>query len=132
MSGPWYEQEQPDADYVRKHQLGLWKLKVGRNQLSESTIELIEHILLIYIPDGTTGFGSYRGYASFGLDKCLSESIYRALTSKLHARTLAMKKLRLYFAPLVVHHLYKPQGISYKNVKKNTNIGKEKLSKKLI
>jgi hypothetical protein len=126
MSGPWYEQEQPDAEYVRNHQLGLWKLKVGSNQLSKSTIELIEHILLIYIPDGTTGFGSYRGYNSFGLDKRLSESIHRALTSKLHARTQAMKYLRRHFAPLVVHHLYKPEGIGYKNVKENTNIGTEK------
>lgn len=124
MSGPWYEQEGPNAEYVRNHQLGIWKSKVGSNQLSESTIELIKFVLLTHIPDTKTDFGSYRGYNSFGLGRSLLTSIETNLIFKLCARTKAMNVLRRCLAPLVIHHLYRPKGVGYKNIKENTNVGK--------
>lgn len=127
MSGPWYEEQGPDAEYVRNHQLGIWKLKVGSNQLCESTIDLIKHVLLIHIPDSTppNSFGSYRGYATFGLEITTKNNIEKTLIFKLHARTKAMNKLRYHFLPLVMHYLYKPGGIRFSNIKKTTNVGKK-------
>jgi hypothetical protein len=123
----WYEQEGPNAEYVRNHQLGIWKSKVGSNQLSESTIELIKFVLLTHIPDTKTDFGSYRGYNSFGLGRSLLTSIETNLIFKLRARTKAMNVLRRCLAPLVIHRLYRPKGVGYKNIKENTNVGNKLL-----
>lgn len=73
MSGPWYECQGPDAAYVRKHQLERYKRQLNAD--TNFTDNMITEILEKVIPDGTTGFGSYRGYATFGLDDRLKSQI---------------------------------------------------------
>ena len=73
MSGPWYECQGPDAAYVRKHQLERYKRQLNAD--TRFTDSMITEIIEKVIPDGTTGFGSYRGYATFGLDDKLKSQI---------------------------------------------------------
>ena len=67
--GPWYEIEGPSANDVRKDIFK--KIKNGQFfevEIAEITDMRLEQILLINIPDTKTDFGSWRGYATFGLD----------------------------------------------------------------
>mgnify|MGYP001189352638 CR=1 FL=1 len=68
-AGPWYEIEGPSANDVRKDIFK--KIKNGQFfevEIAEITDMRLEQILLINIPDTKTDFGSWRGYATFGLD----------------------------------------------------------------
>ena len=68
-TGPWYEIEGPSANDVRKDIFK--KIKNGQFfevEIAEITDMRLEQILLINIPDTKTDFGSWRGYATFGLD----------------------------------------------------------------
>ena len=68
-TGPWYEIEGPSANDVRKDIFK--KIKNGQFfevEIAEITDMRLEQILLRNIPDTKTDFGSWRGYATFGLD----------------------------------------------------------------
>ena len=68
-TGPWYEIEGPSANDVRKDIFK--KIKNGQFfevEIAEITDMSLEQILLRNIPDTKTDFGSWRGYATFGLD----------------------------------------------------------------
>jgi len=70
--GPWYEIEGPSANDVRKDIFK--KIKNGQffeveiAEIAEIDDKRLEQILLINIPDTKTDFGSWRGYATFGLE----------------------------------------------------------------
>ena len=62
--GPWYEQTGPDAKYVRDDIYCKFK-----NNLNKINNKELETILLQNIPDSKTDFGSWRGYATFGIEE---------------------------------------------------------------
>ena len=70
--GPWYECQQPTADYIRDHHFKKLKQAQGGKQLND---DILRSILLKHIPDTMTNFGSWRGYLTFGLDAKLVREI---------------------------------------------------------
>ena len=81
-SGPWYECHEPDAKYVRDSQFVKYKREA--NVAIGLKPYMIMKILEEVIPDGTTGFGSYRGYATFGLDDKFKSLIEALIEFKRH------------------------------------------------
>ena len=77
--GPWYEIEGPSANDFRKDIFK--KIKNGQffeveiAEIAEIDDKRLEQILLINIPDTKTDFGSWRGYATFGLDSSIVTKI---------------------------------------------------------
>ena len=67
-AGPWYEETGPDAKYVRE--IIFQKFKTDEIEKKE-----LEIILLKNIPDTKTDFGSWRGYATFGLEETIIKKI---------------------------------------------------------
>ena len=113
---PWYEDTCPDAAYVRRDILN--KLKRKYSIYSKETVN---RILLKHIPDSKTDFGSYRGYATFGLEKDIWSSIYKDMDVFIRATEIIRDKL----TPYVIHWLYKPKGIRMKLVSQQTLVGKK-------
>ena len=72
-SGPWYETSGPSANSVRNDMFT--KIKNGLFSEVEITDENLERILLENIPDTKTDFGSWRGYATFGLESSIVKKI---------------------------------------------------------
>lgn len=72
-SGPWYERGGPSANDVRQDMFA--KIKNGMFSEVEITDENLERILLENIPDTKTDFGSWRGYATFGLESSIVKKI---------------------------------------------------------
>lgn len=73
MSEPYYETTGPDATFVRNDIFN--KLKHYENDESGLSLLKIKEIIENHIPETMTNFGSFRGYASFGLDP----DIYRRI-----------------------------------------------------
>ena len=74
--GPWYESTGPSADFVRKDIFRTIKKKPDeRIIVDEERDEKIIAILLKNIPDTMTGFGSWRGYFTFGFNKKIMGSL---------------------------------------------------------
>ena len=71
--GPWYETSGPSANDVRNDMFT--KIKNGLFSEVEITDENLERILLENIPDTKTDFGSWRGYATFGLENSIVKKI---------------------------------------------------------
>ena len=113
----WYEETGPDATYVRGDVRD--KLKYSYNTIY--TKETVDHILLKHIPDSKTDFGSYRGYATFGLEKNIWSDIYKDMD----ALIMATDTIRDKFTPYVVHWLYKPKGIRMKVIAQQTLVGEK-------
>ena len=68
MNGPWYEMSGPNSQSVRDNLFGThYTYKQGKKPLGLKSYK-IRKAIKNHIPDGTTGFGSYRGYATFGAD----------------------------------------------------------------
>ena len=65
---PFYEVTGPDAKYIRQDVFAKFKT-------DKITDEELEAILLKNIPDSKNDFGSWRGYATFGLDEALFNNI---------------------------------------------------------
>lgn len=73
FDGPWYECAGPTASEVRKDVLKeLNIIKVNPEESNKEKDEIIQRVLLEVIPDSRTDFGSWRGYATFGLKKKLA------------------------------------------------------------
>ena len=72
MSGPWYETVGPNANDVRNDILIKMKSQNFREKITDKELETI---LLKNIPDTHKDFGSWRGYATFGLDKSYMDNI---------------------------------------------------------
>ena len=114
-SGPWYEIQGPNAEYVRKHQFSRLTERyniVGTN-LFPFQQRILQNALDIFIPDSMNNFGSYRGYGTFGLDTDVEKQITNAYQDQMHLYEQSMQRLRQNFTPLVIHYLYKPGGLRY-------------------
>lgn len=73
FDGPWYECAGPTASEVRKDVLKeLNIIKVNPKDSDKEKDEIIQRVLLEIIPDSRKDFGSWRGYATFGLKKKLA------------------------------------------------------------
>ena len=71
--GPCYERTGPSANDVRNDMFT--KIKNGLFSEVEIIDENLERILLENIPDTKTDFGSWRGYATFGLESGIVKKI---------------------------------------------------------
>jgi len=82
---PCYKITGPNAEYVRNDQLQYF-LEETKNILIDSKciyneipenhlIEIVKHCILTHIPDSMKDFGSYKGYAIFGLDNQIKQRI---------------------------------------------------------
>ncbi len=116
---PWYEETGPDAKYIREHNFNKFKI-------SDITKEELNNILLKHIPDTKKDFGSWRGYAVFGLEEKNFNNIKKDIKILVDEKKTkrAYKTLNDKFVPLVIHKLYEPNGFMTKIISKRTNIGK--------
>ena len=108
--GPWYESSGPDAAYVQNSQFEHYKHKA--NLAVGFKPYMIMQIIREVIPDGTTGFGSYRGYATFGLDAHFKTKIQDKISMK--RQECALKIITNWFVEI----MFRPQGIGFIRVKK--------------
>ena len=121
FDGPWYECKGPTAVEVRKDVLShLNIIKNGDIEFEKERGEIINNTILEVIPDTRNDFGSWRGYATFGVVKEIAKEIIDKVKIKYALLTIEKK-----FMPYVMHHLYNPQnGIIVKKISKTTSIGK--------
>tara|TARA_B110000444_G_scaffold178245_1_gene166914 strand:+ start:345 stop:743 length:399 start_codon:yes stop_codon:yes gene_type:complete len=118
--GPWYEYQGPNAEEVRKDVLSCMNIvKIGKDQYEKEKDKIIQDALMKIIPDSRNDFGSYRGYATFGVKKELTNEVIEEVR-KGYALLIIEKK----FIPFVTHQLYKPGGIMAKKVARYTMVGK--------
>ena len=73
-AGPFYEVTGPSAHNVREDMFKKLKRSEMNPDVNISDQDL-KKILLENIPDTKTDFGSWRGYATFGLDKSIIKKI---------------------------------------------------------
>ena len=113
--GPWYEIQGPNAEYVRKHQFQRLTehYNIAEAKLFPFHQRILQNALDIFIPDSMKNFGSYRGYGTFGLDTDVEKQITNAYQDQMHLYEQSMQRLRQNLPPLVVHYLYKPEGLRY-------------------
>lgn len=121
QGGPWYEETGPNAKYIREHTFNKFKI-------SDITDEELNTILLKHIPDSKTDFGSWRGYAVFGLEEKIFNNIKKDIKILLEQKKIkkAYKTLNEKFTPHVIHKLYEPNGFMAKVISNRTNVGKVK------
>ena len=112
---PWYEDTGPDAKWVREEVL---KRMISSYPTLPSSY--IEKVMLKYIPDTKNNFGSWRGWATFGLEKSITNSIKSDLDNGMEA----FNKLKELLLPCIQHHLYKPGGIRMLETSETTMVGK--------
>jgi hypothetical protein len=123
MDGPWYECSGPDSKYVRDNVSGILDKftdlqkyqKLGNEYLLLKKNE-IEKI----IPDDRNDFGSYRGYASFGMGMKLAEEIHQKLLYQ-----CALKVIENKFVPIIIEKFYRPGGKIMKKTAEKTLVGKK-------
>ena len=120
MSGPWYECQGPDAAEVRKDVLSFMNIiKLGKDEYEKEKDKIIQDALMKIIPDTRNDFGSYRGYATFGVKTEISNEVIKEVRKGYALLTIEKK-----FIPVVTHQLYKPNGIMAKKVARDTLVGK--------
>tara|TARA_Y100000591_G_C21648174_1_gene601419 strand:- start:76 stop:486 length:411 start_codon:yes stop_codon:yes gene_type:complete len=120
--GPWYEYSGPDAKYIRN------KLFEKFKNFKDITDEELKKILEETIPDSKNDFGSWKGYAIFGIEEKLFNNIKKNIKILIEEKKIkhARKILNDKFVPFVIHKLYEPKGFMTKVISKRTNIGKAK------
>lgn len=118
---PWYEETGPDASYIREYIFTKFKVP-------EITNKELNDILLKNIPDTKKDFGSWRGYAVFGLEENIFNNIKKDIKILVDEKRIkrAYKTLNDKFKPFVIHKLYEPSGFMTKIISNRTNIGKVK------
>lgn len=122
MSGPWYEEQGPDATYVRQDMYTKIKALKDKNKIykyEKEKEQMIQNVLHKHVPDSRNDFGSFRGYSS-SVRGNLYQTIIKDLQIK-YAYFIFEKKLK----PYIIHHLYKPGGRMYKKTENNTLVGKK-------
>ena len=103
MSGPWYECQGPSADQVRKDVYKyITSSNIGRVKYQKEKDKIIQESLHKIIPDSRNDFGSWRGYATFGVMHEVAGEVLSII------QNYAMLVLQKKFTPYVIHHLYKP------------------------
>ena len=123
MSGPWYECQGPSADQVRKDVYKyITSSNIGRVKYQKEKDKIIQESLHKIIPDSRNDFGSWRGYATFGVMQEVAGEVL-SIIQKNYAMLVLQKK----FTPYVIHHLYKPGGKRFLMVADTTLIGKKNI-----
>ena len=121
MSGPWYECVGPKADEVRKDVYKyITSSNIGRVKYQKEKDKIIQEALHKIIPDSRNDFGSWRGYATFGVMQQVAGDVMKEIRLK-----YSMFILRRNFTPYVTHHLYKPGGARFIKVAESTLVGKK-------
>jgi hypothetical protein len=118
MSGPWYECQGPNAKKVREDVLNHINI-VNKNKSNSEKDEIIKNALLKIIPDNRNDFGSWRGYATFGVKAEIAKEVIKEIQ-----RNYALLTIKKKFTPYVLHYLYKPNGIRMKQLAETTLVGK--------
>ena len=140
-AGPWYESQSPTPGYVRDDQyrkmirLGsVWrgvvvdvftKIHPKLRLTEEEHLTVIKQSLLEVFPDNReNSWGSFRGYATFGIgeklkkeiqDKCI-ENIQKALDEK---REKWSKMIGQMLKPYVNHYVWSiPNGMVYRKAQR--------------
>ena len=123
MSGPWYECQGPSADKVRKDVYGyITSSNIGRVKYQKEKDKIIQEALHKIIPNSRNDFGSWRGYATFGVMKEVAGEVMKEIRLK-----YSLFILRKEFTPYVIHYLYKPGGKRFLMVADTTLIGKRNI-----
>lgn len=122
--GPWYECLGPNSEDVRLdlyNNFTWYNVENLPNCFTGSNI--IKNIIFKVVPDNRHDFGSHRGYATFTrhelykeVDRELKEYMVNHMLEK-----RAWKKLKTHLVPLIIHKLYKPGGLRFKNCKAEFN-----------
>ena len=116
--GPWYECLGPNYEDVRLDlftNFTWYNVKNFPDCFTNSNI--IKNIIYKVVPDNRDDFGSHRGYATF-IRQNLYEEVNQELKEYMVNQMLkkrAWKKLRTHLLPLIIHKLYKPNGLRFKN-----------------
>ena len=120
MDGPWYECQGPTAEQVREDVLKYINIVNKGNDLYEKEKDkIIEDAMLKIIPDSRNDFGSWRGYATFGVKAEIAKEVIKEIQ-----RNYAILTIKNKFTPYVTHYLYKPNGIRMKQLAETTLVGK--------
>jgi hypothetical protein len=120
MSGSWYECQGPNAEEVRKDVLSFMNIiKLVKDEYEKEKDKIIQDALMKIIPDTRNDFGSYRGYATFGVKTEISNEVIKEVRKGYALLTIEKK-----FIPVVTHQLYKPNGIMAKKIARETLVGK--------
>lgn len=123
FDGPWYECEGPSFMDVRKDLKSKYKRgdhaenKYLRKIYIENKFnshQIIDDVLDKKITESLK-FGSWRGYATFGIQEAILRNINSYINKKIYAKITLQKKL----TPLLRHYLYKPGGIRTIELKKD-------------
>ena len=80
LYGPWYECQGPSAKDVRIDQFNKYSIFINEKIGFDSNS--VKAIILKHIPDTMKDFGSYRGYATFGLKDTIKQKINRDILLK--------------------------------------------------
>tara|TARA_B100000795_G_scaffold42062_2_gene27537 strand:- start:157 stop:528 length:372 start_codon:yes stop_codon:yes gene_type:complete len=123
MSGPWYQDSGPDADYVRT-QVENYIRVTEKNPNMDILTKYIDRI----IPFTRNDFGSWRGYASFRMTPRLSNQIRDLYDKEINALRIIKTK----FVPFVMHHLYKPKSVIVESASERYYINQNILNKKSV
>ena len=120
MSGPWYECAGPTAEAVRKDVYKyISSYNIGRIKYQKEKDKIIQEALHEIIPNSRNDFGSWRGYATFGVMQQVAGEVMKDIRLK-----YSMFILRRNFTPYITHHLYKPGGMRFIHISNNTLVGK--------
>ena len=123
MSGPWYECAGPTAEAVRKDVYKyISSYNIGRIKYQKEKDKIIQEALHEIIPNSRNDFGSWRGYATFGVMQQVAGEVMNEIRLK-----YSLFILKQEFTPYVIHHLYKPGGIRVIEDSENTLVGKKEV-----
>ena len=120
MAGPWYEYEGPTVKYVRddvkKYITNTLNYKINTPQKKS----ILDDAILKILPDDRNDFGSWRGYATFGVKTNIA---VRVLLEYDHNWSYFILETK--FIPFVLKKLYNPEnGRMVKKISKTTLVGK--------
>ena len=90
MSGPWYECQGPNAKKVREDVLNHINI-VNKNKSNSEKDEIIKNALLKIIPDNRNDFGSWRGYATFGVKADIAKEVIKEIQRNYALLTIKKK-----------------------------------------
>ena len=131
FDGPWYENAGPSADKVRKdlikkyvkgwHATDDYYKYIYINNVYDSH-KIIEEEVTKGITENMQ-FGSWRGYATFGIEEAIIKSLNKFINRRIAIEILADK-----FKGSLNHYLYKPGGIRTRELKEDFESKKTKSS----
>ena len=127
MDGPWYECSGPDVKHVRQNVseiLDKFTDLQKYQKLGNEYLLLKKNIIEEIIPDDRNDFGSFRGYASFGMERRLAEEIHQKLLYQCKVIE-ANKVLKNKLVPVIIDRYYRPGGKIMEKIAEKTLVGKK-------